>query len=99
MLGGKHGATDALLKREFHRRAKGPVMNDEDWWRLVFDTDAKRIYVEHEWAHTMCAWAVRLTTAPPRSRSQHSWTILVRGQRSASSSGLLTNLFEVGRDA
>lgn len=41
----------ALLKRELHRTARGPVMNDEDWWRLVFDTDTKRLYVEHEWAH------------------------------------------------
>lgn len=38
-----------LLKRELYRRATGPVMNEEDWWRLVFDQDAKRIYVEHEW--------------------------------------------------
>ena len=42
----------ALLKRELHRTAKGPVMNDQDWWRLVFDTDANRLYVEHEWHHT-----------------------------------------------
>jgi len=41
----------ALLKRELHRSVKGPVQNDEDWWHLVFDTDAKRLYVEHRWAH------------------------------------------------
>ena len=41
-----------LLKRELHRIAKGPGMNGEDQWRLVFDTDAKRLYVEHEWHHT-----------------------------------------------
>ena len=23
----------------------------ENWWRLVFDTDGKRFYVEHEWEH------------------------------------------------
>ena len=40
-----------LLKRELHQAAKGPVMNDEDWWRLVFDTDANRLYVEHEWQY------------------------------------------------
>ena len=40
-----------LLKRELHRNAKGPVMNDEDWWRLVFDTETGRLYVEHEWDH------------------------------------------------
>jgi hypothetical protein len=33
------------------RSARGPVMNDEDWWRLAFDTENKRLYVEHEWAH------------------------------------------------
>jgi hypothetical protein len=38
----------ALLKRELHS-AKGPGTNDEDRWHLVFDTDTKRLYVEHEW--------------------------------------------------
>ena len=42
----------AVLKRLLHQRATGPVGNDEDWWRLVFDTDAGRLYVEHEWEHT-----------------------------------------------
>ncbi|WP_336491617.1 hypothetical protein [Methylobacterium nigriterrae] len=42
----------ALLIRELQRTAKGAVTNDEDWWRLVFDTDTKRLYVEHEWQHT-----------------------------------------------
>lgn len=41
----------AKLKRELARRARGPVMNDEDWWRLVYDSEAKRLYVEHEWEH------------------------------------------------
>ena len=41
----------ALLIRELQRSAKGPVANDEDWWRLVFDTDTKRLYVEHAWQH------------------------------------------------
>ncbi|WP_132255063.1 hypothetical protein [Methylobacterium segetis] len=40
-----------LKVREFHRAAKGPVNNDEDWWRLVLDDDAGQIHVEHEWAH------------------------------------------------
>jgi hypothetical protein len=52
MLTAKQGAESmAILKREIDRRATGPVMNDEDWWRLVFDTETKRLYVEHEWAH------------------------------------------------
>ncbi|MHB2205261.1 hypothetical protein [Methylobacterium sp. CM6257] len=42
----------ALLIRELQRSAKGPVANDEDWWRLVFNTDTKRLYIEHEWQHT-----------------------------------------------
>ena len=41
----------SLLKKELYKSAKGPVANDEDWWRLVFDTDARRLYVEHEWAY------------------------------------------------
>jgi hypothetical protein len=40
-----------MLKREFYKRAKGPIGNDEDWWRLVFDTDTNRLYVEHEWSY------------------------------------------------
>ena len=40
-----------LLKKEFYKPVKGPLANDEDWWRLVFDTDAKRLYVEHEWSY------------------------------------------------
>lgn len=40
-----------MLKKEFYKRANGPIMNDEDWWRLVFDTDAKRLYVEHQWSY------------------------------------------------
>ena len=42
----------ALLIRELQRSAKGPVANNEDWWRLVFDTDTKRLYIAHEWQHT-----------------------------------------------
>jgi hypothetical protein len=41
----------AVLKRELNKSARGPVANDEDWWRLVYDTENKRLYVEHEWAH------------------------------------------------
>src|SRR5215210_6496503 len=41
----------ALLKRELHRASRGPILNDEDQWHLVFDTDSKRLYVEHRWTH------------------------------------------------
>ena len=41
----------ALLTRELHRSSRGPVLNDEDQWHLVFDTDSKHLYVEHRWTH------------------------------------------------
>src|SRR4051812_49548226 len=41
----------ALLKRELHRASRGPILNDEDQWHLVFDTDSKRLYIEHRWTH------------------------------------------------
>jgi hypothetical protein len=34
-----------LLRRPLYQRTEGA---DEDRWRLVFDTDANRLYVEHE---------------------------------------------------
>jgi hypothetical protein len=39
----------ALLKRELHRQSEGPEVTRKDLWALVFDTDTKRLYVEHEW--------------------------------------------------
>jgi hypothetical protein len=41
----------ALLKRELYRQIKGPDITHEDRWALVFDTDAKNMYVEHENVH------------------------------------------------
>ena len=38
----------ALLKRELHRQCGGPEVTRNDLWALVFDTDTKRLYVEHE---------------------------------------------------
>jgi len=40
----------ALLKRELHRQCEGPQLTRKDLWALVFDTDTKCLYVEHEWA-------------------------------------------------
>jgi hypothetical protein len=40
----------AFLKRELHRQVKGPEVTELDFWNLVFDTDTKRLYVEHEWS-------------------------------------------------
>ena len=39
----------AKLTRQLHKLTKG---GNEEWWRLVFDTEAQRLYIEHEWSHT-----------------------------------------------
>ena len=41
----------ALLKRELYRQVKGPEVTHADRCTLVFDTDAKNLYVECEVAH------------------------------------------------
>ena len=41
----------ALLKRELHRQHEGPEVGRNDVWTLVFDTDTKHLYVEHEWTY------------------------------------------------
>jgi hypothetical protein len=41
----------ALLKRELCRQLKGPDVTHADRCTLVFDTDAKRLYVERDVAH------------------------------------------------
>ena len=42
----------AKLTRPLHELVRGGHMENEDWWRLVFDTEAKRLFIEHEWNHT-----------------------------------------------
>ena len=42
----------AKLTRQLHERISGDDTGNEDWWRLVFDTEAQRFYIEHEWRHT-----------------------------------------------
>jgi hypothetical protein len=42
----------ALLKRELYRQVKGPEITHADRCTLVFDTDAKNLYVEREVAHS-----------------------------------------------
>jgi hypothetical protein len=39
----------AILEREFYRSARGPAPADEDTWQLVFDQNAKRLFVRHQW--------------------------------------------------
>jgi hypothetical protein len=41
----------ALLKRQLHSHRAGPAVLGGDWWYLVFDTDTKRFYVEHQWGY------------------------------------------------
>jgi hypothetical protein len=41
----------ALLKREIFRQVKGPEVTHADRCTLVFDTDAKNLYVEREVTH------------------------------------------------
>jgi len=41
----------ALLKRELCRQVKGPEVTHADRCTLVFDTDAKNLYIEREVAH------------------------------------------------
>jgi hypothetical protein len=41
----------ALLKRELYRQVTGPEVTHADCCTLVFDTDAKNLYVEREVAH------------------------------------------------
>lgn len=41
----------ALLKRELYRHVTGPEVTHADRCTLVFDTDAKNLYVEREVAH------------------------------------------------
>src|SRR5246127_2276669 len=55
----------ALLKRELYRRVKGPEVTHADRCTLVFDTDAKNLYVEREVAHldTSVEGAIEIQTA------------------------------------
>jgi hypothetical protein len=41
----------ALLKRELFRQVKGPEVTHANRCTLIFDTDAKNLYVEREVAH------------------------------------------------
>jgi len=52
----------ALLRRELCRQLKGPEITHADFCTLVFDTDAKTLYVEREVAKAaLCRrWESRL---------------------------------------
>jgi len=41
----------AVLRREFYRHTSGLDSTHADRWALVFDTDSKSLFVEHDEAH------------------------------------------------
>ena len=55
----------AHLRRELYRQVKGPEITHADCCTLVFDTDAKNLYVEREVAHldTTVEGAIEMQTA------------------------------------
>jgi hypothetical protein len=55
----------AHLRRELYRQVKGPEITHADCCTLVFDTDAKNLYVEREVAHldTTVAGSIEIQTA------------------------------------
>jgi hypothetical protein len=55
----------AHLRRELYRQVKGPEITHADCCTLVFDTDAKNLYVEREVAHldTTVVGAIEIQTA------------------------------------
>jgi hypothetical protein len=56
----------ALLKRELHRHTVGPQVTHADRWALVFDTDSKTLYVEHDEAHLEAAIGGRVDVRTSR---------------------------------
>jgi hypothetical protein len=46
------GGTMPLLRKTLHQSATDPASGEEEWWRLVFDTEANRLYIVHEWERT-----------------------------------------------
>ena len=41
----------AVLRRELYRQTTGPDTTHRDCWALVFDTDSKNLFVEHDETH------------------------------------------------
>ena len=71
----------AHLRRELYRQVKGPEITHADCCTLVFDTDAKNLYVEREVAYsdTTAAGAIEMQTATmdigglPQARRPNRW--------------------------
>lgn len=89
----------ALLKRELHRHTTGPDITHADRWALVFDTDTKDLYVEHDEAYL----ETRLGGAMDMQISRMDVAdYLKRGGQTAGHRELwrlLRTLFDGGRDA
>lgn len=39
----------AFIERVFFRKLRGPAPTDEDVWRLVYDDEARQVFIRHEW--------------------------------------------------
>ena len=87
----------ALLRRELHRQCEGPEVTRKELWALVFDTDTKRLYVEHEWAEL----ETRQGEAEGRTSAMDIAEYLTQGGHTAGHRELwrlLQSLFEETRD-
>lgn len=41
----------AVVRKQIALRIKGSLAEREDFWRLCYDLEAERFFVEHEWDH------------------------------------------------
>lgn len=62
----------SILSEELASRTRGPMAENEDWWRLCYDTDAGTFFVEHEWSHTSIS-ALQTNSGTMRHDAD-SWT-------------------------
>ena len=89
----------ALLRRELHRHTVGPDVTHADCWALIFDTDTKDLYVEHDEAYleTRIGGSVDMQT----SRMDVAEYLKCRGQTAGHRElwRLLRTLFESGQEA
>jgi hypothetical protein len=89
----------ALLQRELHRHVRGPEISREDRWVLVFDTDTKRLYIEHQLAYSDAGID---ETSDTRAQTMDIAEYLTQGGQTAGHRELwrlLRTLFEDSADA
>ena len=89
----------AFLKRELYRRTTGPEVTHADRWALVFDTDSKSLYIEHDEAHLEAQ--VGGTVAFQTSRMDIADYLRCGGQTAGHRElwRLLRSMFDADRDA